>query len=112
MADAYKILGTAANRNPSATTDTLLYTVPGSTSTVLSTIVVANRSATATTFRVATIESGGTLGNQHYVFYDVPIAGNDTFVCTLGATLEAAATVRIYAGAATLTFTLYGCEVT
>jgi len=50
MANAYKVLGQVA---PAATTDTTLYTVPAATEAVISTIVVANRSATARTYDIA-----------------------------------------------------------
>lgn len=50
MANTLKVLGQSA---PGAASQTTLYTVPAATSTVVSSIVVCNRSATPTSFRVA-----------------------------------------------------------
>lgn len=103
-----KVLGQSA---PSATTETDLYTVPGGKTTVCSTLMVCNRSATATTFRVSVSVSGGATATKDYLYYDVPIGGNDTFAATIGIALGAADKVRVYAGAATLSFNLFGQEV-
>ena len=108
MANVYKILGQAAT---SATTPTDLYTVPSATSTVCSSIVVCNRGGTATTFRVSISAAGAATANKDYVYYDVTIAGNDTFVATVGFTLATTDKVRVYAGNASLSFSLYGTEI-
>ena len=113
MADVLKLLVTTpANRSPSATTNTTIYTTPALTTAMLSRIMVANRSATATTFRIAIIESGGVIGNQHYIAYDAPIGGNDTVAIPVGAGLATGDYIVIYATLATLTFTPMGIEVT
>ena len=62
MPTVYKVLGQSA---PSATTATTLYTVPSTTSTVVSTITVANRDSTSATFRIAVRPAGAALANQH-----------------------------------------------
>lgn len=109
MAQTYKVLGQSA---PAATTLTDLYTVPGGTSTAASTLVVCNRSATGTTFRASVAVGGAADATSQYLYYDVTIVGNDTFCATLGLTLAATDKVRVYAGAATLTFSLFGVEIT
>jgi hypothetical protein len=55
---------------------------------------------------------GGATANKDYLFYDVTINGNDTFCATIGLTLAATDIVRVYAGAATLSFNLFGSEKT
>lgn len=109
MADTNKVLGQS---NPSAATPTDLYTVPGSTQTVASSLVVCNRSGTATSFRVSVRVGGAGADNKQYLYYDVAIPGNDTFIATIGATLAATDVVTVYATLATLSFTLFGVEVT
>ena len=109
MPTVLKVLGQSA---PGATTQTTLYTVPALTSTVCSSIVVANRSATATTFRVAVQPAGAGIANQHYLYYDVTLAGNDTFIATIGITLATTDVVSVYNTLATLSFNLYGQEIT
>jgi glucose-6-phosphate dehydrogenase assembly protein OpcA len=107
MATELKILGQS---NPSATTLTDCYTVPSATSAVISSLVVCNRSTTATSFRIAIRKAGASIANEHYIYYDVAIGGNDTFIATVGITLEATDVVSVYATLATLSFNLFGQE--
>jgi hypothetical protein len=107
---AYKVLGRKA---AAATTEEELYTVPSSSAAVVSSIVIANRSTSARTYRLAVKPtSGTTLADEHYIAYDVPIAANDSVALTLGVTLAASNSIRVYASAASsLTFTAFGSEL-
>lgn len=109
MATALKVLGQQA---PSAATLTTLYTVPALTSTVVSSLVVANRSATATTFRIAIRPAGAAIANQHYLYYDVSIQGNDTFIATIGVSLATTDVISVYNTLATVSFNAFGQENT
>lgn len=109
MANAYKVLGQVA---PSATTATTAYTVPSSTEAVISTIVIANRAASAGTYRIAVRPNGATLANEHYLAYDVAIAANDSTALTLGITIDATDVVTVYASSANMSFNLFGSEIT
>ncbi len=108
MATTYKVL---AQVNPSATTATTAYTVPSATETVVSTITIANLSASAVSYRIAVRPDGATLANQHYIAYDVALAANDTTALTLGLTLNAADVITVYASSANLAFNVYGSEI-
>ena len=106
---AYKVLGRKA---AAATTAEELYATPASSAAVVSTIVVANRAATAKTYRIAVKPATGTtLANEHYIAYDVPIAANDSTALTLGITLAASNVIVTYASSADLTFTAFGSEL-
>jgi hypothetical protein len=107
MATTRKVLGQAA---PAANTDTDLYTVPASTSTVCSTLSVCNRGATSATFRVAVRPAGATLANAHYLYYGVQLATGDSFAATIGLTLAATDVVTVRASTADLSFSLFGEE--
>lgn len=109
MADTLKVLGQSA---PLAATLTTLYTVPAATSTVVSTITISNRSATATSFRIAVRPAGAAIADAHYLAYDVPIAGNETITLTLGISLATTDVVSVYATLATLSFGAFGVEIT
>lgn len=109
MAETRKVLGQS---NPVAATLTDLYTVPAATSVVGSSIIVCNRSATLTSFRISVAVAGAANDNKQYLYYDVVIPGNDTFIATIGITLAATDVVRVYATLATLSFNLFGVEVT
>lgn len=109
MTNTYKVLG---QQNPSATTATTLYTVPGATAAVLSGITVANRSATPTTFRVAIRPAGATLSSEHYIAYDMAIGANESVILPGGIGLATTDVVTVYATLATLSFTATGVEIT
>jgi glucose-6-phosphate dehydrogenase assembly protein OpcA len=108
MPTTYKVLGQS---NPSATTATALYTVPSATQAVVSTIVIANLTATAATFRIAVRVAGATLANSQYVAYDITVGASDSTALTLGVTLNATDVLTVYASTANLTFTAFGSEI-
>jgi len=108
MAYAYKVLAQSA---PSATTNTDIYTVGSGKQAIISTITVANRSASARTYRIAIRPAGATLANQHYIAYDVALAANDTTALTLGITLTATDVVTVYASTTDLSFGIFGSEI-
>lgn len=109
----YKVLGQNA---PATTTEVDLYTVPALTQAVASSITVANRGSQLAAFRVGVKVGGvGVLAAQDYVYYDVIIGGNDTFIATIGLTLAAGDKVKVYGsglGGGNLTFQLFGSEFT
>ena len=106
------LVGSIGQVAPLATTLTTLVTVPAGKGVVCSSLIVCNRDAAATTFRVAVRVGGAAISDEHYLYYDVPISGNTTFAATLGITLAAADVVSVYAGAATLSFNLFGQVIT
>jgi len=108
MANFYKILGQSS---PSATTETALYTVPAGTSTVCSSLSICNRGTTQTTFRISISAAGAATANKDYLYYDVTLAGNDTFIATIGVTLATTDKIRVYSGNANLSFQLFGTEI-
>jgi hypothetical protein len=61
MPNTYKILGQAA---PAATTETTLYSVPAATQAVISTITVANRTASSVTFRISNSVAAAATGSD------------------------------------------------
>jgi len=105
---SYKVLGQSA---PAATTATNVYTVPSATETVISTIIIANRDAAAGTFRLSIRPNGATQADEHYIAYDVPIAGADSTTLTLGITLDASDVVTFYASSADMSINVFGTEI-
>jgi hypothetical protein len=108
MATTYIVLGQSS---PSATTETALYTVPASTSAIGSSIIIANRGTSVATFRVSIAVGGAATTNKDYIYYDLPIGANDTFIATIGITLATTDEVRVYASNTNLSFSLYGSEI-
>jgi len=108
MATTHKVLGQAAL---AATTNTDVYTVGAGKSTVISTIVVCNRSASPVGYRIAVRPAGATLANQHYIAYDVTVAASDSTTLTLGITLAATDVVTAYGSTANLSVSIFGAEI-
>jgi hypothetical protein len=108
MANVYKILGQSS---PSAKIETDLYTVPAATSTVCSSLSICNRGGTQTSFRVSISQAGATTTNKDYLYYDVTLAGNDTFIATIGVTLATTDKIRVYSDNANLSFQVWGTEI-
>ncbi len=109
MSSTHKVLGQS---NPSAATLTAAYTVPSVTEAVVSSVTVANRSATKTTFRLSVAVAGASDSDEQYLVYDAEIRGNETISLTLGVTLATTDIVRVYATLATLSFNIFGVELT
>jgi len=108
MATTYKVLGQS---NPAATTLTTLYTVPASTSTVVSTITVANQAASAATYRIAVRIAAAGISAAQYLAYDVSLPANATDTLTLGVTVAATDVISVYASTATMSFNAFGSEI-
>ena len=109
MADALKVLGQV---DPSATTTTTLYTVPDKTMTTVSSIVAANRTGSAITFRLSVHVEGASADDKQYLYYDKSIAANDSLTIVIGITLNQTDVVKVYTSAVDMSFNMFGCETT
>jgi hypothetical protein len=78
----------------------------------VSTLAIANRSATAATYRIAIRPAGATIANEHYIAYNVTVGASDSTTLTLGITLAATDVITVYASTADLTFNAFGSEIT
>jgi hypothetical protein len=109
MPTTYKVL---AQSNPNATTETTLYTVPSSTSTVVSTVSIANQAGTSATYRIAVRPAAdATTASKHWIVYGATVAANDSIMLTLGLTLATGDVVRVYGSSANLSFSAFGSEI-
>lgn len=106
MASKYRNLGQAS---PAATTLTDLYTA--TVQTVVSSIVVCNTTGAAITFRISHAVAGAADATKQYLYRDVSVPANDTFVATLGITMAPSDVLRCYASAIDMAFNVYGGEV-
>ena len=107
MPTAYKVLA------QQATTASLvsMYTVPAATETIISSIVVANISASDRTYRITIQPNNATLAQKHYIAYDVTIKANTTTAYTLGITLDATDQVYILGSTTDISISLFGSEI-
>lgn len=105
----YKVL---AQVHPSSSSETNLYTVPASTQAIVSTMTITNVTASPANARVYARIAGAATGHVNAILYDVPVAGNSVAAFTLGLTLAATDIVTVKtSGGATLTFQLFGSEI-
>lgn len=105
MTVTIKVLGQLA---AAATTEGDIYTCPTDKDAIVNTITVCNRGASATTFRLSVSVAGGATASKDYLYYDEPLPGNRTFVCTMGVTMAETDVLRGYAGSANVSFNAFG----
>lgn len=109
MATTYKVL---AQNNPSATTETTLYTVPSSTSAVVSTISICNQAGSSGTYRIAVRPAAdASTAAKHWIVYGATVAASDSIMLTLGLTLATGDVVRVYGSSANISFAAFGSEL-
>lgn len=109
MATTLKVLGQV---NPASATNTILYTVPSSTSAVISTINICNQGANGANFRIAVRPAGETINTKHYIAFNTEVASNDAISLTIGMTLAQTDVITVYANTASLSFNAFGSEIT
>ena len=109
MTTNYKILGQTA---PAAATETLNYTVPSSTSTLVRSINVANTSATADTYNIALVTTAASAATSaQFIAYQNSIPGNSTVTIKAGHTLATGNGIRVTSTNGTSTFSTFGAEI-
>lgn len=109
MPISYKVLG---QQNPTINTLTELYAAPASTNTIVSSLTICNQAASNATYRVAVQPANAAITAKHYISYDTLVPSNDTIALTLGLTLSATDVVSVQANSSTVSFSLFGTEIT
>jgi hypothetical protein len=97
---------------PAAQVLTDLYTCPNGTSLVGSSFSFCNQAPYSAKVRFSVAVGGAADDTKQYMYYDLVIDPNDTFVGTLGMTLAAADVVRCYSDTGTVSFNLFGVQIT
>lgn len=110
MAFGYKILGQSA---PSDTNNADLYTVPASTEAIISTLAVANTTATNATYTVYVRSGGAAAASSNMLVGGGTAEANSTTAVSIGITLSATDIVTVQSDTAdAITFHAFGTEVT
>lgn len=111
MPTVYKRLG-AAQGNGTIGTAANIYTCPTATAAVISTINVCNTSSTAATFTIGISTASATFQASGQLFFQVSLAGNDSFTATIGATLDDTNKFLVASSSAnTVSFSVFGSEI-
>lgn len=100
MANTFKALF----RGAAAVTNTTLYTVPAATTTMVTSVVVANTAATAATFDLSL--------NDIQIANDTPVPANDSLIIEIKQVLPTGQTIKGLASATTVNFHISGLEIT
>ena len=112
MATTYKVLGQA---NPVANTLTNIYTVPGATQAVISTITVCNQSSSNASFSLALMNSSefnAAAPAATFLIRGAVVPAADTLVLTMGLTANAGAVFAANTNSANISFAAFGSEIT
>ena len=110
--ETYKILAQVDTTASGSATLIDAYTVPAGTATVVSSVIVTNRTTVDQRFRVSIAVAGAADDVKQYLYFDVIIFERDTFIATIGVTLAATDKVRVRADAVGITFNVVGVELT
>jgi len=109
MAYSYKVLGQAMS---GANANVDLYTVPASTSAIISTVNVCNQTTSNVTFRLSVRPAGVTGTSKHFIVYDSPIPAQDTMAISLGMSLGNTDVITAYTFQGNVSFAVFGTEIT
>lgn len=85
-----------------------LYTVPGSQSLTVQGFEFCNRNAGANSFRLSISLAGAATAAADYLYYDLPMTANNSFLVELDTVLPAAAVIRVYSVTGNVTVNLFG----
>ena len=99
MANTFKIL----YRGAASTSSTTLYTVPASTTTLVTSFVIANTASTAATYSITM--------NSVDVAKDAIVAGNDSLVIEFKQLLDASQILAGEASDTSVNFSVSGLEI-
>ena len=90
---------------------TTLYTVP-SLSAVVSSLTVCNQNSNTTANIRISIAVGGAADTQaQYLYYNLPIDSNNTFIATVGLTLASTDVIRVYSDQPNVSFQAFGDQI-
>lgn len=85
-----------------------LYTVPTGQQFTLTDIEICNASASASSFSIYLVASGGAAGTTNALFYNAPINGNTTVQWTGSTALSAGSTIQASSASGNITIKISG----
>lgn len=94
--------------NPAAATETIIFTTPGATQVVVSSVIICNQGVTDATFNIAVVAGGGAAAAKDFLYFEHPIAAKRTFIATIGDMLNASDVLKGEGSTANLSFKASG----
>lgn len=104
----YKILGQV---NPTSTSLTTLYTVPGAKEAFCSTLSICNFGATTANVTIVARQAGAAIDPKQHLLYNVPIVPADSLFLTLGISLFQTDVISVSSTTSSIAFGLFGSEI-
>lgn len=97
-----------ARSKPAAATPVDLYVVPQKGSVHILGALVCNAAGSGSKIRLSISPQGVTTAAEDFLYFDLPIIANDTFLLEIDTTLRVADTIRAQSSNGNLVFTLFG----
>ena len=109
MPTVYKVLGQV---KPSAATATTAYTVPASTSAVISSINICNTSSTiAESVNISIRIAGAAADDKQYIYEGLLLQPAESVNAVLGVTLATTDVITVYSVGGYASFNIFGSEI-
>lgn len=106
--DTLKVLG---QLYPLSSELTDLYVVPPSTYATASSLTVCNQTGSAASFHFSIAVGGATDDPKQYIYFDLFLDANDSFISTVGLSLGPGDVARVRSSITGLSFSLFGVEI-
>lgn len=88
-----------------------LYNTDGSTTAVVSSIVVTNTTTAPVQYQIAIMGSAGTPSTANFIVYNDTLAPNDVIALTLGVTLSNTQYIRVSSTTTSVAFNAFVSEI-
>jgi hypothetical protein len=109
MPTTYKVLGQV---KPSAATATTAYTVPATTSAVISSINICNTSSSvAESVNISVRVAGEAADDKQYIYDALILQPSDSVNAVLGITLATTDVITVYSVGGFASFNIFGSEI-
>jgi hypothetical protein len=100
-----------AQNAQASTSETTIYTVPASTTTIVKQIIICNTTGSAADYSLSIVPSGGSAGDSNRILKLVSFAANSTTVYDLSQVMATGGFISILQGtSAAVTVTISGVE--
>lgn len=91
-----------------AAIETTLLTVPNNSKARIQGLTFCNRSAVAASFRLSFSKFGAPTATKDFIYYDLPMTANNTFLSELDFSMDATDALRVYSVTGNVSVTVYG----
>ncbi len=93
---------------PTGGTESVLLAVSGNMKARVQGLTFCNTAASPASFRLSFSKLGAPTALKDYVYYDLPMTSNNTFLSELDFTMDGTDVLRVYSGTGHVSVTLYG----